>query len=200
MSMKKLEEKEIFFKALLVEDEFMQVKIMSNFLSQLRYKVDVVDTAENAIQRVHTKIYDLILTDLGLPDHSGERVIHEVRISDLNWLTPLIVLTAHANAEAQKRCLEFGADGVLIKPISKQILEKNIELCSSKCCVESNLAAQFQVEWMNCKELLETNPLILPNKKAISEFITRFKVETNKAMYTLEGYQKWISYEAGARF
>lgn len=82
----------------------MQKKIISNFLSRLHYQVDVVDTVENAIQLVHTKVYDLILTDLGLPDQSGAMVIHEVRISDLNRSTSLIVLTAHASAETQKRC------------------------------------------------------------------------------------------------
>lgn len=189
------EKKEIFFKALVVEDEHMHQTIMSHYLSQFHYLAEVVDTAEKAIQQIHTKIYDLILTDLGLPDQGGEVVVHQARMSNVNRLTPLIVLTAHADEELQKKCLKFGADEVLIKPISKEILEESIKNCSSKETVESSLAVQFEIEWMNCKKLFETNPLILPNKKAISDFITKFKVETNRAIYTLEGYQKWVSKE-----
>lgn len=193
--MTRQEKQKILFKALLVEDEYMNQKIMSHFLSQFHYIVEAVDTAEKAIQLIHTKIYDLILTDLGLPDQGGEMIVHQARASDINRLTPLIVITAHANAELQNKCLKFGADEVLIKPISKEILEESIKNCSSKESIESNLADQFQIEWMNCKKLFETNPLILPNKKAISDFITRFKIETNKAIYTLEAYQKWVSKE-----
>lgn len=173
----------------------MHQTIMSHYLSQFHYLAEVVDTAEKAIQQIHTKIYDLILTDLGLPDQGGEVVVHQARMSNVNRLTPLIVLTAHADEELQKKCLKFGADEVLIKPISKEILEESIKNCSSKETVESSLAVQFEIEWMNCKKLFETNPLILPNKKAISDFITKFKVETNRAIYTLEGYQKWVSKE-----
>lgn len=46
----------------------------------------------------------------------------------------------------KRDALEFGADGVLFKSVSKEILEKSIANCSTKGCVESNLAAQFQVE------------------------------------------------------
>lgn len=187
--------KEKFFKALIVEDEYMQQKIISNYIFQFHYTAEVVETAEKAIQLIHTKIYDLILTDLGLPDQGGDMIVHQTRMSDLNRLTPLIVLTAHANAELQERCLRLGADEVLIKPITLKSLEESILNCSLKESVESNLADQFQIEWMNCKTLLETNPLILPNKEVIADFITRFKIATNKAIHTLEEYQRWVSKE-----
>lgn len=187
------EKQKNYFKALIVEDEYMHQKIISNYLFKIHYIAEVVDTVEKAIQLIHTKIYDLILTDLGLPDQAGEIVVQQTRMSDINQLTPLIVLTGHASAELQERCLRLGADVVLIKPITIENLEESIKNCSLKESVESNLAIQFQIEWMNCKKLLETNPLILPNKKIIADFITRFKIETNRAMYTLEEYQKWVS-------
>ena len=116
--------------ALLVEDDALQQKVICCYLEKLNYQVDAADDATTAINKLSEKAYFLIVTDLGLPDQSGETVITATRTNSLNQLTPIIVCTAHASREKEQQCLELGANKVLIKPIVKlEILEQAISEC-----------------------------------------------------------------------
>ncbi|MEN9450227.1 MAG: Response regulator receiver domain, partial [Pseudomonadota bacterium] len=64
--------------------------------------------------------------DLGLPDLPGEVVIDAVRKCTRNSDALIIVTSAHADKKNQQRCLHFGANTVLVKPIYKENLEKII--------------------------------------------------------------------------
>ena len=68
-------------RALLVEDYVPCQKIMTNYLQQLGYEVELAADGITAIQRVHNKVYDLIVEDLGLSGASGKEVIQNVRSS-----------------------------------------------------------------------------------------------------------------------
>lgn len=188
-------EKKEIPRALLVEDELMQKKIMGNFLSQLDYQVDIVDTVESAQRQIQAIKYNVILLDLGLPDQSGEAIIEAVRDSFLNKWSILFVTSICSNSEIQRRCLDLGADMVFVKPLDKITLKETIEICISNNCIGSNLATQFKIEWRQCKKLIRKNPLRFSTKESLSYFISRFKMETNKAMHTLERYHQWILLE-----
>lgn len=188
-------EKEVS-RALLVEDELMQKKIMANFLSQLDYQVDTVDTVESALRQVKKIEYNVILLDLRLPDQSGEVVIEAARDSFLNKWSILMVMSACSNSELHCHCIDLGADRVFVKPLNKITLKKAIEACISNDCIGSNLATQFRIEWRQCKKLLRKNPLQFSTNELMASFISRFKTETNKAIYTLERYKQWMSLES----
>lgn len=114
--------------SLVVEDNKIQQKLLKCYLEQLNYQVEVVECADIAIKLITNKSYALILTDLGLPDQSGEIVIQAVRASQLNQSVPVIVCTAHASKEKERECLELGANKVLIKPIKLEVLEQAIKI------------------------------------------------------------------------
>jgi DNA-binding response OmpR family regulator len=58
----------------------------------------------------------LILLDLHLPDMSGLDIITRLRADQRTATTPVIVLSADAHQEQANRCLEAGANEVLVKP------------------------------------------------------------------------------------
>jgi CheY-like chemotaxis protein len=80
---------------LLVEDYVPCQKIMTHYLQQLGYEVELVADSITAIQRVHNKVYDLIVEDLDLSGASGKEVIQNVHSSTLNVGTPLLVWSAY---------------------------------------------------------------------------------------------------------
>lgn len=113
--------------ALLVEDYVPCQKIMTHYLQQLGYEVELAADGITAIQRVHNKIYDLIVEDLGLSGASGKEVIQNVRSSTLNVGTLLLVWSAYVNRNDEEKYLAWGADGVLIKVCQVKELKKAIE-------------------------------------------------------------------------
>ena len=116
----------LIHQALLVEDDPIQQKIIGTMLSQLGYTIDIVGNAKDGICRLQNKIFNLVILDLGLPDLPGEVVIDAVRKCTRNSDALIIVTSAHADKKNQQRCLHFGANTVLVKPIYKEKLEKII--------------------------------------------------------------------------
>ncbi|TLY47023.1 MAG: response regulator [Gammaproteobacteria bacterium] len=182
------------YSVLLIEHELIQKKIMINFLSSLNYQVDTVETIEIAINQIKTVEYLLILLDFKEFDQSCELLIRAAR-DYLNQKSIIFVVLDPSSAKLQRQYLDLGVDMVFIKPVPQIALKKAIDLCVSNNCIGSNLASQFQVEWELCKKLIKKNPLNLSNKESIDQFISRFKLETTKAMNTLNRYKQWFSYD-----
>jgi len=59
---------------------------------------------------------DLTILDLNMPVKDGEQVLEEVRAMDADL--PVLVLTARQEVETRIRCLDLGADDLMIKPFS----------------------------------------------------------------------------------
>lgn len=116
-------------RVLLVEDYEACQRIMSYYLRDLGYQVDLVVDGITAIQFIQSTPYDLIITDIRLGRVSGREVIRHVRDSELNAGTPLIVWSAFVNKNNEEKYLDWGADGALIKWCSYKVLENTIKQC-----------------------------------------------------------------------
>lgn len=77
--------------------------------------VDEADTAQGGIKLATLKPFDLVVVDLGLPDHDGTHVIERLRA----WSTvPIIVLSVRFHESEKVRVLDLGADDYVVKPFS----------------------------------------------------------------------------------
>ena len=115
--------------ALVVEDDLICQRIITVNLTKLDFIVDAVSDATTAINKLKDNAYNLIVTDLRLPDKSGAEVIKAARLSVLNQAAPLIVSSAQLDEGNVKSYLDLGADAVLIKPYSYEKLEETIKNC-----------------------------------------------------------------------
>ncbi|HEY5812488.1 MAG TPA: ATP-binding protein, partial [Terrimicrobiaceae bacterium] len=99
---------------LLVEDHEDTAQVMQNVLQQLGHEVETCSTVATACQKLQDGKFDVLLSDIGLPDGSGIDLIRAARkISD----TPAVALTGYGMAEDVERCLQAGFDQHLTKPI-----------------------------------------------------------------------------------
>ncbi len=112
---------------LLIEDNQICQKVTTRQLELLGYSVEVVDAAKPGIALIKRKVYSVIITDLSLPDLSGEEVIKAVRSSQLSRFTPLIMHTAQETFNEKQYYLELGVDVFLTKPVSSENLKKSIQ-------------------------------------------------------------------------
>ncbi len=103
---------------LLVEDnEFNQAvarQTIAAICSEITF--DIADSGEEALERVKTKPFDLVLTDLQMPGIDGYETARRLRHS--NFEAPIVALTASAARTEEPKCLEAGMQEMLLKPIA----------------------------------------------------------------------------------
>jgi DNA-binding NtrC family response regulator len=103
-------------RVLLVDDERDFRSMVAERLKQEAYTVEECETATEAISRMRTETFDVILTDLRMPGkETGVDLLKEatMRLPD----AILIVMTAYASLESAIESLRLGAHDYLLKPL-----------------------------------------------------------------------------------
>ena len=111
---------------LAVDDNDMNLKIITVFLKNSGLQVDTASSGQEAIDMTNTTTYDLILMDHMMPEMDGVETLHRIREDEenLNRQTKVIVLTANAVAGAREDYLKEGFEEYLTKPVVKEKLEE----------------------------------------------------------------------------
>lgn len=109
---------------LVVDDSISVRKYITNLLSNEYYVDEAVDGID-ALRKLETKRYDLIITDLEMPSLNGYELIEHIRTIKGDNLTHIFVLTSRATEKHRLKAMELGANEFIIKPIREQsIIEK----------------------------------------------------------------------------
>ena len=98
---------------------------MRDYLARIlgqRYDVDVAGDGLAALNRIRTRVPDLLLADVMMPTLDGFGLLKEVRGSEPTRSLPVILLSARAGEEARIEGLEAGADEYMVKPFSAREL------------------------------------------------------------------------------
>lgn len=110
-------------RVLVVDDEKLIVKGIRYSLEQDGMEVDCAYDGEEALNKIHTGEYDIILLDVMLPKLNGFEVCQQVReFSNV----PIVMLTAKGEDMDKILGLEYGADDYITKPFN--ILEVKARL------------------------------------------------------------------------
>ncbi len=106
-------------KILIIEDESKIARIMELELEHEGYKVDVVKTGQNGLDKLKEKNYDLLLLDIMLPGMNGMEVCSRIReFSEI----PIIMVTAKDAVSEKVNGLDTGADDYITKPFATEEL------------------------------------------------------------------------------
>jgi DNA-binding response OmpR family regulator len=109
---------------LLVEDHVDTARTLARLLRFSGYRVRTAGTVARALEVVAADRFDLLISDLGLPDASGHDLMRQVRaISD----TPGIALSGYGMEDDVRKSLEAGFLDHLVKPINLDRLKALIE-------------------------------------------------------------------------
>jgi len=108
----------------LVDDHYDTCIAMKRMLERHGYEITVAHSAEQAAEKVRTEEFDLLISDIGLPDRSGYDLMREVR---LNNDLPGIALSGFGSEQDVNQAREAGFAEHLTKPVSFERLEKTIQ-------------------------------------------------------------------------
>lgn len=105
---------------LLVEDHPDTALVMGKLLRRLGHEVETTDSVASASRALGGQAFDMILSDIGLPDGTGIELIRQIRE---RHKMPAIALTGFGMDDDIAKCREAGFDAHLTKPVNFQKLE-----------------------------------------------------------------------------
>lgn len=112
-------------KVLAVDDNRMNLAVLSGLLKKYGIVPDVAISGEECLHLCETNKYDLILMDHMMPSPDGIETMHKIRNEiSLNKETAIVVLTANAVSGAKQKYLDEGFDDYLSKPVETNFLEQ----------------------------------------------------------------------------
>ena len=98
---------------------------MRDYLARLlsaRWRVELAEDGQDALERVRRAPPDLVLSDVMMPRLDGFALLRELRADPRTSQIPVLLLSARAGEEAVLEGLETGADDYLVKPFSAREL------------------------------------------------------------------------------
>ncbi len=107
---------------LLVEDNPMLQEMTALTLNKDEAMVDVADNGQQALQLTEKNNYDLVITDLFMPEMDGFELITQLRASGFD--RPVFVVSAATVGEENNRALDLGATAALPKPFNIRLLRQ----------------------------------------------------------------------------
>jgi len=117
---------------LVVEDNPEANRFIASTLSD-EYRVVRASNGREALAKLASQKPDLVLTDVMMPEMSGDELVREIRKDPALDATPIVVLTAKADDELRVRLLEMGAQDYVMKPFSRAELRARVRnLVSAK--------------------------------------------------------------------
>ncbi|HIJ55636.1 MAG TPA: response regulator [Deltaproteobacteria bacterium] len=116
-------------RVLLVDDEKDFADILAKRLEVRDFYVTCVYNGDDAIARIQSEGYDVVVLDVLMPGKSGLDILKEMKA--INPLMHIIMLTGHARVDTAIEGMELGAYDYLIKPAETEDLVEKIRLANS---------------------------------------------------------------------
>ena len=103
---------------LVIEDDVSFCKLLEKFLIKNGYEVATAFSADEARNKIKTKQYDLIITDLRLPDADGIVLLSEIKTQYPD--VPVILMTGYSDVATAVKAIKNGATDYISKPFNPQ--------------------------------------------------------------------------------
>ncbi|MBE7414193.1 MAG: diguanylate cyclase [Deltaproteobacteria bacterium] len=111
------------------DDAFFRV-LCSDMLTGGGYSVKVASSGKEALAVMEDEGFDIVMTDLVMPDLGGMEVLE--RVKQKNTLTDVILVTGHGSIESAIAALRSGAFDYIMKPLNEAELLHTIGSCMEK--------------------------------------------------------------------
>jgi DNA-binding NtrC family response regulator len=105
---------------LVVDDERALLIALRGLLSKEGYQVETADSGEEALRRIETGSFHLVITDLSMDGVSGMQVLERARAFDPDLA--VIMITAHGSEKAAVQAMKLGASDYIPKPFDNDEL------------------------------------------------------------------------------
>jgi DNA-binding NtrC family response regulator len=106
---------------LIVDDDGALRRVISALVAQLGFATEDVASGAAALRRLEARPFDVVVTDLRMPDMDGLSLLKAIRAT---WpAVPVVLLTAHGTAPTVIEAMRSGAVDFMLKPVAKEELD-----------------------------------------------------------------------------
>ena len=110
---------------LIVEDDLTFSTMLKTWLGKKGFSVDTASSNARARKQLDAQSYDLILSDLRLPDQDGIFLLSWMK--EQGYDIPLIIMTGYADIQSAVQAIKHGASDYISKPVQPDELLKKID-------------------------------------------------------------------------
>lgn len=116
---------------LLIDDDELVLKSLGKLLRSQGYRVETATSGKEAIEKVKTNEFDLIVSDVRMPEIDGIdclRYLREIERGEGRGITPEIIITGFADEKAKTRADSLAVRDYLQKPFDNRAFLDRVRL------------------------------------------------------------------------
>lgn len=117
-------------KILIIDDDVAFGTMLQSWFRRNGFEPVLCTKVESTKVELIKEKFDLVLTDLRLPDGDGIEILQWIR--DRKMAVPVIVMSGYGEIQSAVSAMKLGAEDFLEKPINPSMLKEKIELALSK--------------------------------------------------------------------
>ncbi len=111
---------------LVVDDGENNRELLSRRLKKEGFEIDEAENGLQALEKIRTKKFDLVLLDIIMPEMNGYQVLETIKTDKDLAQIPVIMISALDEIDSVVHCIEMGAEDYLQKPFNQVILNAKI--------------------------------------------------------------------------
>jgi DNA-binding NtrC family response regulator len=112
-------------KVLVIDDEQVVLDSVKKILADEGYEVEVTLSGRDGLKDALESHYDIVLTDIRMPDIGGMRVLRDIKRSKPSL--PVIMITGYASVKSSVQAMKLGASDYVEKPFTPDQLIKAVD-------------------------------------------------------------------------
>lgn len=156
------------FDFLVVEDDQRMRELLRELFEREGYFVETASDGSRAFELLQGKAFDIIITDLKMPDVDGMAVLEKAKETQPDAL--VIVITAYGTVESAVEAMKLGAYDYITKPFDPErlmlIIKRAVEY---RRLARENLRLSTQLETCMAEEIIGTSPSITEVRRLIEK-------------------------------
>lgn len=170
---------------LAVDDDAVNLKILKNVLSAETYEITMVTSGKLALKQLPTKNWDLIITDVMMPEMSGYELTKRIRDIYSVAQLPILLLTARGNAEDISSGFLAGANDYVTKPVDATELNARVHALTH---LQQSIKERLNMEaaWLQA----QIRPHFILN--TLNAIVSLSAIDTNRMVALIEHFASYL--------
>jgi DNA-binding NtrC family response regulator len=185
-------------RVLVIDDERIVLDSITKILKEENFEVDVTLSGRQGLEWAIAKDYDIVLTDLRMPDIGGMRVLRDVKRA--KPAMPVVMITGFSNVKSAVEAMKLGAAEYLEKPFAPdalvKVIQKALHIAATTAPEDQSLIHKEEV--LSVLERAATDYMLVYNLLHYgAEALDEFTLTAAEKLAILSGDIQWIENHVG---
>ena len=121
-------------KILVIDDEQIVLDSVKKILGSEDFEVEPAISSREGLDRAMSRSYDLVLTDIRMPEIGGMRILRDIKRS--KPAVPVVIFTGYATVQSPVQAMKLGASDYIEKPFTPDMLLTTVKKVLEKAATE----------------------------------------------------------------